>query len=85
MMKSKTALIDYTEQEFIALIHSIENAEGDEEVGELLEHFNNLVPHPAGSDLLFYPETGADDSPGGVIRTIKDYCSSKGLVSFKDA
>ena len=84
-MKFKITLIDYTEQEFIALIRSIDNANTEEQRGELIEHFNQLVPHPAGSDLLFYPEPGADDTPSGVAQTIKDYCSSKGVASFKDA
>ncbi|NCE89789.1 bacteriocin immunity protein [Pseudomonas sp. L13] len=83
-MNLKSALVDYTEHEFEALIAAIDDAKTEEERGELVEHFNKLVPHPAGSDLLFYPEDGADDSPNGVIQSIKNYCLSMGLPSFKD-
>lgn len=84
-MEFKSDLADYTEQEFKALIDAIDDAGTEEDRGELVEQFNKIVPHPAGSDLLFYPEDGIDDSPDGVVQTIKDYCLSKGLPGFKDA
>ena len=84
-MGFKRCLVDYTEQDFKALIEAIDNAETEADRGALVEHFNKIVPHPAGSDLLFYPEDGADDSPDGVIEIIKGYCLSKNLPGFKDA
>ncbi|MDQ0702679.1 hypothetical protein QF043_001471 [Pseudomonas sp. W3I7] len=84
-MEFKNALGDCTEQEFEALIRSIEDAGTEEARGELVEHFNSVVPHPEGSNLLFYPKEGADDSPSGVAQSIKAYCFSKGLPCFKDA
>ncbi|MGE8176013.1 bacteriocin immunity protein [Pseudomonas fluorescens] len=82
-MAFKNSIADYTEQEFKALIGAIDDAVTEEHRGELVEHFNKIVPHPAGSDLLFYPVAGEDDSPDGVVQTIKDYCLSKGLPGFK--
>ncbi|WP_085710842.1 MULTISPECIES: bacteriocin immunity protein [unclassified Pseudomonas] len=82
-MDLKSNLAEYTEQEFKALIEAIDDADTEEARGELVEHFNKLVPHPAGSDLLFYPEDGADDSPEGVVQAIKDYCLAHHLQSFK--
>lgn len=82
-MDLKSNLADYTKYEFKALIGAIDDAETEEYRGKLVEHFNKIVPHPAGSDLLFYPEDGADDSPEGVVQTIEDYCASKGLPGFK--
>ncbi|MFJ2714931.1 bacteriocin immunity protein [Pseudomonas sp. NPDC087346] len=82
-MELKSNLAEYTEQEFKALIEAIDDADTEEVRGELVEHFNKLVPHPAGSDLLFYPEDGADDSPEGVVQAIKEYCHTHHLQSFK--
>jgi hypothetical protein len=82
-MELKSNLAEYTEQEFKALIEAIDDADTEEGRGELVEHFNKLVPLPAGSDLLFYPEDGADDSPDGVVQAIKDYCLANGLQGFK--
>lgn len=52
--------------------------------GELVEHFNSVVPHPAGSDLLFYAEEGADDSAEGIIQTIAEWCATQGLPGLKN-
>ncbi|WP_122314792.1 bacteriocin immunity protein [Pseudomonas cichorii] len=82
-MELKTHLTDYTEQEFKVLIQSIESARTESERDELVDHFNKVVPHPAGSDLLFYPEAGEDDSVDGVTQTISNYCLDKGLPGFK--
>lgn len=84
-MEFKRNLTDYTLQEFKDLIGAIDDAKTEEARNELVEHFNQIVPHPAGSDLLFYPEDEADDSPGGVVKIIEDYCVSKGLPGFKDS
>lgn len=83
-MKTRSALGEYTQQEFELLIRAIEGARTEQVLGELLEHFNKVVPHPAGSDLLFYPENDADGSVNGVVKAISDYCFSNGLPGFKD-
>jgi len=83
-MELKSHLADYTEQEFKALIQAIEGAKTEDERGELVDHFNKIVPHPAGSDLLFYPEAGEDDSADGVTSTVGDYCRANGLPGFKN-
>jgi hypothetical protein len=82
-MKLKNNLADYTEQEFQELISAIDDSGTEEERGALLEHFNKVVPHPAGSDLLYYPEDGADESPEGVVQTIQTWCLANGLPGFK--
>lgn len=84
-MDLKSALVDYTEQEFEALISAIDDAKTEEERGELVAHFNKLVLHPAGSDLLFYPEDGADDSAEGITKTIKEWLATQGLPGFREA
>jgi len=82
-MELKSNLDEYTEQEFKALIQAIDDADSEEARGELVEHFNKIVPHPAGSDLLFYPEDGADDTADGVTRTVKEWLAAQGLPGFK--
>ncbi|MBP5947601.1 MULTISPECIES: bacteriocin immunity protein [unclassified Pseudomonas] len=82
-MGLKSNLADHTEQEFKALIQAIEDAKTEDERDELVDHFNKIVPHPAGSDLLFYPEAGEDDSAAGVTSTVSDYCLANGLPGFK--
>ncbi|WP_053268956.1 bacteriocin immunity protein [Pseudomonas chlororaphis] len=83
-MALKNSFDKYTEQEFKALIQAIEDARTEEERGELVDHFNKIVPHPAGSDLLFYPEAGKDDSADGVTRTFSNYYRDNGLPGFKN-
>ncbi|WP_371228743.1 bacteriocin immunity protein [Pseudomonas sp. QE6] len=82
-MNLKSNLSDYTERDFIAFINAILNAGTEDERGTMVEHFNLIVPHPAGSDLLYYPESGADDSPEGVTATIKVWCAAHGVPGFK--
>lgn len=81
------AISDYTEKEFIKFIQQIRaiNKEGsDEELGEVLAQFRNLSGHPDGSDLIFYPEPGADNSAEGVTKTVKEWRAAQGLQGFKD-
>lgn len=82
-MESKEKLADYTEDEFKSLIQAIDDAETESQQAELVEHLNKIVPHPAGSDLLFYPEPGADESAEGIVQIIKAWCTANGLPGFK--
>ncbi|QVQ79218.1 bacteriocin immunity protein [Pseudomonas lundensis] len=50
----------------------------------LLLHFEKVSEHPAGSDLIYHPEPGADNSPEGVTQIVKEWRASKGLPGFKD-
>jgi hypothetical protein len=85
-MLLKWSLADYTEHEFIQLLQEIFfNAGGytEEEHSNLVRHFVALVGHPAGSDLIFYPESGAEDSPEGVLSEVKKWREANGLPGFK--
>ncbi|WNF56068.1 bacteriocin immunity protein [Pseudomonas sp. SG20052] len=79
---------DYTEADFIAFIQKIRatNKGGsDEELGELLAQFRKLAGHPDGTDLIFYPEPGEDNSAEGVTQTVKEWRAAQGLPGFKGA
>lgn len=83
-MSLKSKFSEYTEGEFIALLRAITAGEGTEkEVDQLVFHFERLSEHPSGSDLIFYPEDGADDSPEGITETVKKWREANGLPGFK--
>ncbi|CAI8900785.1 Colicin-E9 immunity protein [Pseudomonas chlororaphis] len=80
----KSYFSDYTEHEFIDLLDRIIGGEGTEkEVNALIFHFEKVSEHPAGSDLIFYPENGADDSSEGITRLVKEWRAANGLPGFK--
>jgi hypothetical protein len=79
-------LSDYTENEFIEFIKLIfkENVSGnDDELDDLLEAFEALTEHPAGTDLIYYPDNEANCSPEGITAIIKEWRMSQGLPLFK--
>ena len=85
-MTDKKQLSDYTEGDFLKLVSKIYNAEGgteQEDEKNILE-FIRLCEHPAGSDLIFYPEDGQDDSPEGVVQQVKMWRKANGKRGFRD-
>lgn len=81
----RLSISDYTEADFIELLQRIiGNTESEAEENRLVQHFNNLCGHPAGSDLIFYPEPGADDSPEGITKTVKAWRAANALPGFKE-
>lgn len=83
----KGSISEYTEAEFVALLEELaredEEAENDDRADLLLLHFEKISEHPAGSDLIYYPEPGADSSPRGVTQIVKDWRAMQGLPGFK--
>ncbi len=80
----KTHLSDYTESEFLDLLKSIISSQGSEkDVDALVFHFEKISEHPSGSDLIFYPGDGEDDSPEGITETVKKWREDNGLPGFK--
>ena len=82
----KKAFSEYTEIEFISeldhLINTCSTA-SDDVLADLLETFENVTGHPAGSDLIYYPQPGADTSAEGITKTIKEWRAANGLPGFK--
>lgn len=84
-MNNKKSISDYTEQEFLALVSRIYNAEEEteeEDVNNLLV-FERLCEHPDGSDLIYYPREGREDSPEGVVKEVKEWRQANGKPGFK--
>lgn len=78
---------DYTEAEFIQFMRDIREANkhaSDEALDPLLQQFCQLTEHPDGTDLIYYPEDGADNSNEGIIRTVKKWRAAQGLPGFKE-
>lgn len=50
-----------------------------------LGHFwlRELAGHPDGTDLVFYPEPGEDNSAEGVTKTVKTWRAAQGLPGFE--
>ena len=78
---------DYTEAQFIQFMDELftanDNGASDEALGELLDQFRLLTEHPDGTDLIYYPEDGADDTARGITETVKKWREDNGLPGFK--
>lgn len=84
-MELKNNITDYTESEFLKLLTIICNADtaSEEEQIKFVTHFEKVTEHPSGSDLIYYPEDGADDSPVGILKAVKEWRAKNGKPSFK--
>ncbi|WP_434700870.1 bacteriocin immunity protein [Pseudomonas sp. D1-36] len=87
-MELKPKLQDYTESEFQTLVDKIWNVEAcrdKKEHDRLIKHFDLIVGHPDGADLLFYPEdTSNFHSPGAVTFQLKHWYHQRRLIPFRD-
>jgi len=87
-MDLRSSLDHYEEQSFLRLVDDIWQVETDKVSHDtLITHFSNIVGHPAGSDLLFYPQTdefGGINSPEDIVATIKAWHQQNGRAAFKD-
>lgn len=79
------SISDYTEAEFLDLVRAICDG-GQESEDKDIQNvllFIHLADHPAGSDLIFYPEEGRDDSPEGIVKEVKEWQAANGKLGFK--
>ena len=86
MITRKNSISYYTESEFIKVINEIFSANKgapDEVLDPLLDEFERITEHPAGSDLIYYPEPGEDTSAEGITKTVKKWREANGLPGFK--
>ncbi|ANI53640.1 colicin transporter [Pseudomonas sp. DR 5-09] len=42
-----------------------------------------ISEHPSGSDILYYPAEGVEDSPAGALKAIKEWRAANGKPGFK--
>ncbi len=64
-----------TRPELVELVRRIMDGEGSTEVeaDALIDLFQASVPHPAASDLIFYPPGGRSLTPEEVVDAALDY------------
>jgi len=81
----KKTISDYTEAEFIEFLNSVlaANTSPDEILDPLLFEFERLSEHPAGSDLIYWPEDGVQCTAEGITETVKKWRAANGLPGFK--
>jgi hypothetical protein len=88
-MELKQQLQDYTRAEFFALIDIINKVNvSKQEHDTLIQHFDQVVKHPRGADLLFYPDSPDDffgyDMAGQAFYHVKKWHNDQGQLAFKD-
>lgn len=81
----KASYSDYAESEFLELIRVIfySDTETEEEHQVLIDHFVRVTGHPAGTDVIFYPEPGVADSPEGILGEVMRWRADQGLPGFR--
>lgn len=84
-MELKTTLKDYTASEFQALVDriwAVDLSKADHD--RLINHFDRIIDHPKGADLLFYPEDTTNiNSSGAVVYYVKDWYHKQNRAAFK--
>ncbi|MGZ7455539.1 bacteriocin immunity protein [Pseudomonas sp. Ma2-10] len=84
-MKLKNKFEEYTETEFPSLINRL--FEGDysseKEHDAVVDNIVDTSEHPNGTDILYYPAEGVEDSPTGALNAIKTWRAANGKPGFK--
>src|SRR5688572_5544992 len=83
-MELKATLKDYTEPEFQALVDriwAVDLPKPDHD--RLINHFDRVVGHPKGADLLFYPPEDDTNTylSGSVVYYVKDWYHKQGRAA----
>jgi hypothetical protein len=78
-------LEDYTESEFLELLKGLcyVTSCSEREYMVLVEKFDAAVDHPRGNGIIYYPLDGEDDSPEGILQTLKSWRAENGMPGFK--
>jgi len=86
----KERLEDYTEAEFLVFLKGFnvfpDGLKGnalEAYLDRLLDHFLAVTEHPDGSDVIFYPKEGQEDSPEGILKEVKEWRAANHKPGFK--
>lgn len=84
-MELKATLHDYTAAEFKALVDRIWAVDlPKKDHDQLLNHFDRIVGHPKGADLLFYPDdTHNANGSASVVYYVREWHRQRGVVPFR--
>lgn len=71
---------DYTADEFTLLIAALIDARGPADYQDRpLEHFIDITAHPSGSDLIYHPAAGSQETPERILQRIAQWRNQEGL------
>ena len=86
-MELKANLQDYTEPEFLSFVEKIWAVDvRKQDHDRLINHFDRIVGHPKGADLLFYPDDEFTAySADSVVYYLKEWHAARGTAAFKGA
>ncbi|MBH3471313.1 bacteriocin immunity protein [Pseudomonas putida] len=80
----KHSLADYSYSEFRLIVEALIQATGSRAWQDrLLEHFIEVVEHPDGADLIYYPEEDRGRCAEQVMARVLEWRASKGLAVFR--
>lgn len=84
-MNSKKTYDQYTESEFLGLINKLFLGQysSEEELDSIVHEIVDTSEHPNGTDILFYPEQGIENTPEGILFSIKEWREANGKPGFK--
>lgn len=76
---------DYTESEFLEFVTKICSAdfETEAEHDNAIWEFSQATEYPTGWNVIYHPEPNADNSPAGVVKTVKEWRAANGKPGFK--
>jgi len=82
---TKQSISDYTEAEFLKFVQSVlaANTSPDKILDPLLFEFVRLCEHPAGTDLIYWPEDMKQQTAEGITEIVKKWRCTHGLPGFK--
>ncbi|MNX29581.1 Colicin-E2 immunity protein [compost metagenome] len=85
-MELKASLKEYTASEFQTLVNKIWAVDlPKQDHDELINHFDRIVGHPQGADLLFYPDDRfSSNSAAGVVQLVRGWHQKQGIAAFKE-
>ena len=84
-MNFKNKFEEYTESEYTSLINRlvVGDYSSEKEHDAIIDNIVSTSEHPNGTDILYYPEPGVEDSPAGVLEAIKQWRTANGKTGFK--
>lgn len=84
-MNENKSFDQYTESEFLDLITGLFHGKysSEEELDALVLKIVFASEHPNGTDILFYPEHDVENSPVGILNSIKNWRAQNGKPGFK--
>ena len=85
-MELKATLKEYTTSEFQALVNRIWTVDlPKQDHDRLINHFDRIVGHPQGADLLFYAnDRFISNSAELVVHNVRSWHKKQGVAAFQD-